>query len=887
MTEQISNEQWSRIDPDLRNILREARSIALDDENYDGFVRPEHLLLALVQKSESVRSVLVHEGVSLPSIIKILEDDISTRKFTSADDEFMDELDHEREHDSGVVLHASVMAIMDDVISRFERFENQGYLARGVDVLVSFYRLNDTAIMLDSLAVELLQDFGITRDTIAYYAGLDSQTLEPRRSIDGLDEDDFINSGYVDTELLDKDFDETEEDDEEEQSMADLNGNADDPGTALVVYEGDNSTEKPKKIKAALVKTEKVGDRIMGATINMCCTDLTSIAKQGGLDNIIGRDEEIERAVQILGRKTKNNPTFLGEPGVGKTAAIEGLAQRIAARRVPERMQDSRLFMLDMNALVAGTGNRGDFEKRMQDLMEDIDWYEQTYGPFLLGVDEVHTLVGAGKVSGSLDASNIIKPKLARGELRMVSATTKDEYKRYIRKDGALDRRFQAVILEEPSLDETLDILRGRQPSFESYHGVEYSDASLKEMVQLASRFMRYRKLPDSAIDLMDECGSKALMDGYTKINVKHVRQATADITKVPYEHLSHDAGKRLKTLGADLNEVIFDQEQAIDVLVRSLKRSRAGVRPQGKTIGSFFFTGPSGNGKTELAKQLATHLGNVPLVQFDMSEYMEKFNVSRLIGSPPGYVGYGTGGQLTEKVRENPYCVLLLDEVEKAHPDVLNVLLQIMEEGHLTDGEGNVIDFSNVTLIMTSNVGANAVKKNAIGFATEATKAQENEEWAGMEELKRNFLGEFLNRVDDIVPFNTIKPETMPKIVMREIVKMEQNLEQANSKPFVIDLDLDSPTVKYLAEKGYDEKNGARPLKRLLERTVGDAIADEILDGSLGKGGLIKVTFNDSVTSKKAPDGVEVPVLDYEFTKVTKTEANQIKAARPSLRAA
>ena len=884
MTEQISNEQWSRIDPDLRNILQEARSIARDDENHDGFVRPEHLLLALIQKSESVRSVLVHESVSLPILIKTIEDDLATRSFTSVDDEFMEMLDHEEDHISGTRLHASVLAIMDDVIDRFELYENRGYLARGVDVLVSYFRVNDTAVMLDSLAVEVLEDFGITKDTIAYYTGLDAQTLEPRRTIEGLDEDEFVDRGYVDTSLIDNDFDDDELD-EEEQSMADNEDKV--PTTAVVIYEGDKTPPKSKKITAALVKTEKVGERIMGATINMCCTDLTSIAKQGGLDNIIGRDEEIERAVQILGRKTKNNPTFLGEPGVGKTAAIEGLAQRIAAGRVPERMQDSRLFMLDMNALVAGTGNRGDFEKRMQNLMEDIDWYEQTYGPFLLGVDEVHTLVGAGKVSGSLDASNIIKPKLARGELRMVSATTKDEYKRYIRKDGALDRRFQAVTLEEPSLDETLDILRGRQTSFENYHGVEYSDASLKEMVRLASRFMRYRKLPDSAIDLMDECGSKALMDGYTKINVKHVRQATADITKVPYEHLSHDAGKRLKTLGADLNEVIFDQEQAIDVLVRSLKRSRAGVRPQGKTIGSFFFIGPSGNGKTELAKQLATHLGNVPLVQFDMSEYMEKFNVSRLIGSPPGYVGYGTGGQLTEKVRENPYCVLLLDEVEKAHPDVLNVLLQIMEEGHLTDGEGNVIDFSNVTLIMTSNVGANAVKKNAIGFATEAVKTQENEEWAGMEELKRNFLGEFLNRVDDIVPFNTIKPETMPKIVMREIVKMEQNLEQANSKPFVIDLDLDSPTVKYLAEKGYDAKNGARPLKRLLERTVGDAIADEILDGNLGKGGLIKVTFNDSVASKKAPDGVEVPVLDYEFTKVTKTEANQIKAARPSLRAA
>ncbi len=633
--------------------------------------------------------------------------------------------------------------------------------------------------------------------------------------------------------------------------------------------------------------------------------DITKLAEEDKLDPIIGRENEIERVSQILSRRKKNNPILIGEPGVGKTAIVEGLALRIIQKKVSRTLFNKRIVMLDLAALVAGTKYRGQFEERMKAIMNELEKSRDV----ILFIDEIHTIVGAGGATGSLDASNIFKPALARGELQCIGASTLDEYRQHIEKDGALDRRFQKVMVDPPSAEEAMNILENIKPKYEEFHNVNYSDESIKACVKLSDRYISDRFLPDKAIDVLDEVGARVhlknihvpehieelekkieelkeqknqavknqqyekaadLRDKESKlvrqlefakvqweeeaktkrypVEEEDIAEVVSMMTGIPVKRVAQSESKKLVGMGQDLQQVIIGQNEAITKITKAIQRNRVGLKDPTKPIGSFIFLGPTGVGKTELAKALARYIfdSEDALVRIDMSEYMEKFSVSRLIGAPPGYVGYEEGGQLTEKVRRKPYSVILLDEIEKAHPDVYNILLQVLDDGQLTDGLGRKVDFKNTLIIMTSNIGVRQLKDfgQGVGFATKARQeaADEHSKSVIQNALKRTFSPEFLNRIDDVVIFNSLSQEDIFKIIditLKDLHKRLNNMEYS--------LVLSEAAKKFVAEKGYDPQFGARPLHRAIQKYVEDPLAEFILSENPAEGSRLEAVLNDS----------------------------------------
>lgn len=565
------------------------------------------------------------------------------------------------------------------------------------------------------------------------------------------------------------------------------------------------------------------------------CTNLNEKAKKGGIDPLIGRGPEIDRTVQILCRRAKNNPLYVGDPGVGKTAIAEGLAKKIVEGDVPEVLLDSTIFALDMGALLAGTRYRGDFEERMKAVITEI---ENTDGAVLF-IDEIHTVIGAGATSGgAMDASNLLKPALSRGTIRCIGSTTYKEYRNHFEKDRALVRRFQKIDVKEPSIEDAIKIMQGLKPYYEEHHHVKYTNEALKAAVELSAKYIGDRKLPDKAIDIIDEVGAAQMLVPENKrkkqIGVKDIEDVVAAIARIPAKTVNKDDKSTLQNLERDLKTMVFDQDNAISVLVDSIKLSRAGLRDPDKPIGCYLFSGPTGVGKTEVARQLAATLG-IDLKRFDMSEYMERHAVSRLIGTPPGYVGFEQGGLLTDAVDQNPHCVLLLDEIEKAHPDIYNLLLQVMDYGKLTDNNGKTVDFRNVILIMTTNAGAAELTKAPMGFEREMRMEDDQEE------IKRQFSPEFRNRLDAIVPFKALGAETVEKVVDKFIIQLEAQLADRN-----VTIALSDEARAYLAEKGYDPAMGVRPLGRVIQEQIKRPLAEELLFGSLEKGGMVHITLDD-----------------------------------------
>jgi len=577
-------------------------------------------------------------------------------------------------------------------------------------------------------------------------------------------------------------------------------------------------------------------------------TNLNMKALQNKIDPLIGRDAEIERTVQILCRRRKNNPLLVGEAGVGKTAIAEGLAKKVVDGEVPEILHGSTIYSLDLGALVAGTKYRGDFEKRLKGVLKQL---ADDPGAILF-IDEIHTIIGAGSASGGvMDASNLIKPMLASGELKCIGSTTYQEFRGIFEKDRALTRRFQKVDIEEPSIPDTVEILRGLKSHYEQHHNVKYSLNALKSAVELSSRYMMDRFLPDKAIDIIDEAGAFRNMnnaDGKAKnINVNDIENIIAKIARIPAKTVSSSDTTVLKNLQRNLKLTVFGQDEAIDAMSDAIKMSRSGLGNPDKPVGSFLFAGPTGVGKTEVTKQLAKVMG-IELIRFDMSEYMERHTVSRLIGAPPGYVGFDQGGLLTDSINKHPHAVLLLDEIEKAHPDVFNLLLQVMDHGTLTDTNGRKTDFRNVVIIMTTNAGAQMMSRRSMGFT------EQTHETDGMEELKRMFTPEFRNRLDGIIQFKALDERTISNVVDKFIIELEHQLEEKR-----VTMHVDNIARKWLAKKGYDPKMGARPMARVIQEHLKRVLADELLFGRLSKGGQVKVTLNSE------SDDLEIEVLEKE----------------------
>ncbi|SVB04315.1 uncharacterized protein METZ01_LOCUS157169, partial [marine metagenome] len=561
------------------------------------------------------------------------------------------------------------------------------------------------------------------------------------------------------------------------------------------------------------------------------CIDLNDKARNGRIDPVIGRAEELERVIQILCRRQKNNPLLVGDPGVGKTAIAEGLARRVVLGEVPEVLRDTTIFSLDMGALLAGTRYRGDFEERLKAVIAELE----NHADAILFIDEIHTVIGAGATSGgAMDASNMLKPALASGTIRCMGSTTYKEYRGYIEKDRALLRRFQKIDVNEPTVGDAMKILKGLKPYFEDYHRIRYTGDAIKAAVELSSKYINDRKLPDKAIDVIDEVGAaQMLLPEHRRkktISAKDVENVVAKIARIPSKTVSKDDKASLANLENDLKSVVFGQDKAIGALATALKMSRAGLREPEKPIGSYLFSGPTGVGKTEVARQLAKIMG-MEMVRFDMSEYMERHTVSRLIGAPPGYVGFDQGGMLTDAIDQTPHAVLLLDEIEKAHPDLFNILLQIMDYGKLTDHNGKHIDFRNVVLIMTTNAGASELSKMAIGFG------RENKVGADEEAIDRLFTPEFRNRLDAMITFSSLPPAVISKVVDKFIQELSEQL--GDRKVSII---LSEAARKWLAETGYDQLYGARPLGRIIQEKVKKPLADELLFGTLVKGGKVVV---------------------------------------------
>ena len=584
------------------------------------------------------------------------------------------------------------------------------------------------------------------------------------------------------------------------------------------------------------------------------CVNLNDKARQGKIDPLIGRDSEVERSIQVLCRRRKNNPLLVGDPGVGKTAIAEGLARKIVDEDVPEVLEAATIFALDMGALLAGTRYRGDFEERIKSVLKELEDHEDA----ILFIDEIHTVIGAGATSGgAMDASNLLKPALQSGGLRCMGSTTYKEFRQHFEKDRALARRFQKIDVVEPSVADTVKILTGLKPYFEDHHNIEYTPEAIKAAADLSSKYMSDRKLPDKAIDVIDEAGARQMLfpvDERKKvIDTEEIEEIIAKMARIPPKSVSKSDTDRLQKLSEDLKRVVFGQDQAIEQVSAAIKLARAGLREPNKPIGNYLFAGPTGVGKTEVAKQLAFALG-VELIRFDMSEYMERHTVSRLIGAPPGYVGFDQGGLLTDAIDQQPHSVLLLDEIEKAHPEIFNILLQIMDNGQLTDTNGKKIDFRNVIIIMTTNAGASDAAKNAIGFA--GGKRGD----ASEEAIKRMFTPEFRNRLDATVQFAGLSAAIIDRIVEKFVMQLEVQLADRN-----VTFELDEAATRWLAKRGFDDEMGARPLARVIQETVKKPIADEILFGALKNGGVVRVTVNsqdadalafDFVPDETDPDG-------------------------------
>src|SRR5437763_226736 len=577
-------------------------------------------------------------------------------------------------------------------------------------------------------------------------------------------------------------------------------------------------------------REEKPGRRAQDALSNYC-VNLNKKAMAGKIDPLIGRDLEIERTIQILCRRTKNNPLYVGDPGVGKTAIAEGLAKRIVEGDVPEVLAKSTIFALDMGALLAGTRYRGDFEERLKAVVSEL---ENQPGAVLF-IDEIHTVIGAGATSGgAMDASNLLKPALASGTLRCIGSTTYKEFRNYFEKDRALVRRFQKIDVNEPSIEDAVKILRGLKTNYEKHHKVRYTDEAIRASVELAAKYINDRKLPDKAIDVIDEVGaSRMLLPEHKRrktVTLRDVEEIVAKIARIPPKSVSADDKETLRNLERDLMSMVFGQDKAIEALAAAIKLSRAGLREAEKPIGCYLFSGPTGVGKTEVARQLAKTLG-IELIRFDMSEYMERHSVSRLIGAPPGYVGFDQGGLLTDAIDQHPHAVLLLDEIEKAHPDVFNVLLQIMDHGKLTDHNGKQVDFRNVILIMTTNAGAADMAKAAIGFGSGIRTGHDEEA------INRMFTPEFRNRLDAVISFAALSPDTIGRVVDKFVLQLEEQLADRN-----VTIELDASARDWLAVKGYDPLFGARPLARVIQEHIKKPLAEELLFGRLAKGVIVRV---------------------------------------------
>ena len=662
-----------------------------------------------------------------------------------------------------------------------------------------------------------------------------------------------------------------------------------------------------KKEYAAIKKKAKTGNAVSATpTLDKYSRDMTMEARLGNMDPVVGREKEIQRVMQILSRRMKNNPCLVGEPGVGKTAVVEGIAYMIVHDSVPDTVKGKRLLSLDISGMLAGSKYRGEFEDRIKKVIQEV----RSSGNVILFVDELHTLVGAGDAEGAIDASNILKPSLSRGEIQMIGATTRAEYRKYIEKDAALERRFQPVNVEEPTREEAVEILKGLRPCYEQHHGVEISDEAIEASVDLSIRYITDRFLPDKAIDLMDEACSRrrlgfttqqslvdknaaesatldsdletALISGNIE-EAAHIRQRQAELskktirsktsgkhkmivgesdiadvvsvwTKIPVSRLTEKESRRLERLESELHKRVIGQDEAVTAVAKAIKRSRVGLKDPKRPIGSFLFLGPTGVGKTELSKALAeTVFGTEDaLIRVDMSEYMEKHSVSKLIGSPPGYVGFEEGGQLSEKVRTNPYSVILFDEIEKAHSDVFNILLQVLDDGHITDSQGRKVDFKNTIIIMTSNTGAQGIiDPKQLGFVTSTDAAKEHEDMKKnvMDELKRTFKPEFLNRIDDIIVFHALQEKDVREIAALMLRELKNRVQVQMD----IELKFTDHLKKYIFEKGYDKKYGARPLKRAIQTYVEDELAEAILRGDVHKGELVTV----SVRKNKDEHGV------------------------------
>ena len=565
------------------------------------------------------------------------------------------------------------------------------------------------------------------------------------------------------------------------------------------------------------------------------CVNLNDKARAGKIDILIGREAEIERTIQILCRRSKNNPLYVGDPGVGKTAIAEGLARQIVNGEVPDVLKNATIYALDMGSLLAGTRYRGDFEERLKQVMNELEAIPGS----ILFIDEMHTVIGAGATSGgAMDASNLLKPALASGALRCIGSSTYKEYRSYIEKDRALLRRFQKIDVNEPSIEDAVKIMRGLKPYYEQHHQVRYTDEAIRTAVELAAKYINDRKLPDKAIDVIDEAGAAELLKPESRrrktIGVKEIEAVVAKIARIPPKSVSRADKANLKNLDADLKRVVYGQDKAIDALSSAIKLARAGLREPEKPIGSYLFSGPTGVGKTEVARQLAAIMG-VELIRFDMSEYMERHTVSRLIGAPPGYVGFDQGGLLTDGIDQHPHAVLLLDEIEKAHPDLFNILLQVMDHGKLTDHNGKSVDFRNVVLIMTTNAGAAEMSKQAIGFGRDLKQGEDEEA------IKRMFTPEFRNRLDAVIAFAPLTISVVTKVVDKFIAQLEAQLSDRH-----VTFSLTEDARVWLAEHGYDPLYGARPLGRLIQEHIKKPLADELLFGKLAKGGHVKVKLVD-----------------------------------------
>ena len=597
-----------------------------------------------------------------------------------------------------------------------------------------------------------------------------------------------------------------------------------------------HGTGEPVEGADGSVDDNAEGERAKSDPLSEYSVNLVAKAREGRIDPLIGRDSEVDRTIQVLCRRTKNNPLYVGDPGVGKTAIAEGLALRIATGDVPDVLSEAVIYSLDMGQLLAGTRYRGDFEERLKAVMKQVEEDEQA----ILFIDEIHTIIGAGATSGgAMDASNLLKPALQTGGLRCIGSTTYKEFRSYFEKDRALARRFQKIDVVEPTIPDTIKILQGLKSRYEAHHNVRFTAAAIKTAVELSARYINDRKLPDKAIDVIDEAAAAQMLMPKSRrkqvIGQKEIETTLASMARIPSKHVSRDDKSVLASLESDLKRMVFGQDDALSALASAIKLSRAGLREPEKPIGNYLFSGPTGVGKTEAARQLAETLG-VKLVRFDMSEYMERHTVSRLIGAPPGYVGFDQGGLLTDAIDQTPHAVLLLDEIEKAHPDLFNILLQVMDHGKLTDSNGKSVDFRNVVLIMTTNAGATEMSKQAIGFGR-GTKID-----ADSEAIEKAFTPEFRNRLDAVIPFATLPPEVVRMVVDKFIMQLEAQLTDRN-----VEIDLDAAARDWLSKKGYHPTFGARPLARVVQEEIKKPLADHLLFGDLTSGGIVKVTVADN----------------------------------------